>query len=96
MKHYLLVDESTDLIVGSSSDPTSSDGYRCVEVTKQSISGDSLPSEKKHMTGGKLTTGFAYTKPDAIPENPKVKALKTLDASAETGTLKIILEYLQR
>jgi len=96
MKHYLLIDESNDVIIGSSNLLTSADGCRCVEVSAQGISGDSLPDQKKHMTGGKMTTGFAYTAPDSIPADSKLSAFKALDASAETGALKTLIEYLQR
>ena len=94
---YALVKDSDGSIASISDAPCKQDGYTCVNLGKESISGDAVPSNKKEMTRGTLLGGV-YTEPTkAVSSRPSaIQDLLDIDADTVSGTtLKVVVKALQ-
>jgi len=96
MAHILLVRESDDKIKSVCHFESTQVGHRVINLVTAVISGDDVPADTDDMVNGTLDTNYVYTAPpDTTPDTTKIDAMKALDPSNETGTIKTILEFLQ-
>lgn len=88
MPDYLLVSMVDDTIASHTSSETSEVGYRTVDVSSVTITGDQLPSNCKDMVGGTLSESNVYSSPTSIDNQDKMRAW--MDATSDwvqSGTM---------